>query len=707
MRLIDWLLVIIPIAFVLGVAVYTRRFVKSVADFLAAGRCAGRYLLANARGESDSGLANTMSKFEMILVSGFVLNFWEKVSIPALLLVGITGFVVYRFRETRALTLAQFFEMRYSRRFRLFMGALAFVSGILNYGIFPAVSARFFIYFLGLPLHVQVFGLTMPTFALIMAAYLACTVFMITIGGQVTLMVTDCIEGLLSHAIYIAIVIAVFFVVSWSQIVDVMGNMPAGYSHIDPFDAGEVEDFNIWYVAMALIITIYTTMALQNKQGFNSAARTPHESRMGNVLGYWRTYARLLMILVLGICAVTYLQHPDFAQPAKQINAEIGQIHDHYLQRQMTVPIALSHLLPVGIKGLFCAMMIMGLLAGDSGHMHSWGSILIQDVIAPLRKKPMTQAQHMWALRLAVLGVAVFAFVFSMLFQQTQYIALWWAVTAGVFTGGAGAAIIGGLYWRKGTTGAAWAATITGSTLSLVGILLTNGTVWRWVSDHVAFGVAPPARFWLNGQQVAMLAACSAVAVYVIVSLLTRRAHFDLDRLLHRNEHARADEHADHAVAVRAPTTLRDRFRLKNILGFDENFTFTDKLVSGGIFWWSMLLLAVNLIVTALNLFVHDWPVAWWAHYWMIAGIAVPLIIAVATLVWFGIGGTKDMLDFFHALRTMKRDVHDDGRVHAPAGAPTMTTAAAPQPIVPAVQPTPEGDAALKTGAAVGAPPVG
>ena len=66
----------------LAFAVYTRRFVKSVADFLAAGRCAGRYLLANARGESDSGLANTMSKFEMILVSGFVLNFWEKVSGP-------------------------------------------------------------------------------------------------------------------------------------------------------------------------------------------------------------------------------------------------------------------------------------------------------------------------------------------------------------------------------------------------------------------------------------------------------------------------------------------------------------------------------------------------------------------------------------------------------------------------------------------------
>ena len=102
MQAIDWVLVAATLALVLAFALYTRRFVKSVADFLAGGRCAGRYLLANARGESDSGLANTMSKFEMVLVAGFVLNFWEKVQVPVLLLVAVSGFVVYRYRETRA-----------------------------------------------------------------------------------------------------------------------------------------------------------------------------------------------------------------------------------------------------------------------------------------------------------------------------------------------------------------------------------------------------------------------------------------------------------------------------------------------------------------------------------------------------------------------------------------------------------------------------
>src|SRR5436190_2670078 len=166
MQPIDWLLLLIPLLLILAVALYTRRFVRSVADFLAGGRCAGRYLIANAFGESAAGVANTMSKFEIVMVSGFCVTFFNVFQTPILLLVAVSGFVVYRYRETRALTLAQFFEMRYSRRFRLFMGMLAFLAGILNYGIFPAVSSRFFVYFLGLPQTVSLGGFFVPTMAL-------------------------------------------------------------------------------------------------------------------------------------------------------------------------------------------------------------------------------------------------------------------------------------------------------------------------------------------------------------------------------------------------------------------------------------------------------------------------------------------------------------------------------------------------------------
>src|SRR5437870_1950035 len=276
MQTVDWILVILPLVVVLGFALYTKRFVKSVADFLSGGRCAGRYLLANARGESDSGLSNTSAMFEKILISGFVLSFWDKLFYPIILLFGIAGFVIYRFRETRAMTLGQFLEMRYSRPFRLFMGMLAFVSGVLNYGVFPGISARFFIYFLDLPQTVHLGAVTVSTFALIMFAYLAFAVFMVVVGGQASTMIADCLEGIFSHLVYIILAIVVFYIVSWGQIVDVMKSSPPGFSRINPFDASKVADFNVWFVLMTVFIRIYSTMAMQNKQGFSSAAKSAH-----------------------------------------------------------------------------------------------------------------------------------------------------------------------------------------------------------------------------------------------------------------------------------------------------------------------------------------------------------------------------------------------------------------------------------------------
>ena len=46
MHWIDWLIVIIPVALVLGIAIYAKKYVRGVVDFLAAGRAAGRYVIS-------------------------------------------------------------------------------------------------------------------------------------------------------------------------------------------------------------------------------------------------------------------------------------------------------------------------------------------------------------------------------------------------------------------------------------------------------------------------------------------------------------------------------------------------------------------------------------------------------------------------------------------------------------------------------------
>jgi len=195
MNWIDWIIVGLMLALVAGIAIYTQRFVKGVADFLAAGRVAGRYVVAVSSGEAAMGLISMVAIWEMYYKSGFAVEFWQRLSIPIGLVLMVTGYCIYRYRETRALTMGQMLEIRYSRRFRIFAGCLSALSGIINYGLFPAVGARFIVYFCGLPQQLSFLGMQWPTFAVIMAVFLAAAAVIAMMGGQITVMTTDCVMG--------------------------------------------------------------------------------------------------------------------------------------------------------------------------------------------------------------------------------------------------------------------------------------------------------------------------------------------------------------------------------------------------------------------------------------------------------------------------------------------------------------------------------
>ena len=147
MTWIDWLLVLIPILIVVFIGFKAQRYVKGVSDFLTGGRVAGRYVLTVSQGEVSLGLISLVAMYEIYYQSGFAYSFWAGITGPIGMIMALTGYAVYRYRETRAMTMGQFLEMRYSRRFRVFSAILQSVSGIINYGVFPAVGARFLVYF--------------------------------------------------------------------------------------------------------------------------------------------------------------------------------------------------------------------------------------------------------------------------------------------------------------------------------------------------------------------------------------------------------------------------------------------------------------------------------------------------------------------------------------------------------------------------------
>jgi SSS family solute:Na+ symporter len=107
MHWIDWSIIVLAIAIPLYIGYRTKAYVKGVSDFLSSGRVAGRYVLAVSSGEAAMGLISLVAMFEQYYQSGFAYSFWEQVASPIMLVLGLTGYCIYRFRETRAMTLGQ------------------------------------------------------------------------------------------------------------------------------------------------------------------------------------------------------------------------------------------------------------------------------------------------------------------------------------------------------------------------------------------------------------------------------------------------------------------------------------------------------------------------------------------------------------------------------------------------------------------------
>ena len=673
---VDIAIVVTLLSGVLGLAVYTRRYARSVADFLSANRCAGRYLLTIADGIAGLGAVSIVASWEKFYQGGFAALHWGAMLAPLGLILTMSGFVVYRYRQTRAMTIAQFLEMRYSRRFRVFAGFLCFVSGVLNYGIFPAVTGRFLIYFLDLPIVSTALpgGLELNwTLGLVMAINLGIALLITLNGGQIAVMVSDFLQGQLANVCFIALLVVLVLLIPWGEMTATLVTAPPGQSKINPFDQGQLPDFSPWFFLILAVLGIYGYRAWQGSQAYNASATSPHEAKMASVLGGFRNLVTYLLIPFAAIAAWVLLNGDVRPEEAAAARATLDQLTDsgqEQLAHQLTTTIALKQMLPVGVLGLLTSVMIMAAVSTDSTYLHSWGSIFIQDVVSPIRqargKARLSPEAHLKWLKRSVVGIAVFGWLFSMVFPVQEYILMYFQATGAIFLGGAGAVIIGGLYWRRGTTAAAWAAMCVGSVLAVLGILTIN-LIWptylpRLQAAYPDLGWLKnlPADFWFNGMEWSFGVAVVCLSSYVLISLLSPQGQVDFDKLFHRGRYA---VEAKEGEPDYVPKVVGAVPRWQRTLGITEEFTVGDKLIyffKYALFAWTFGVGFIGITLAYLlgGMRTNEAWISWWTLH-----ISLIAVLGGIATVWFLIGGFKDLFALFRRLHSLSRDEQDDGTV--------------------------------------------
>jgi SSS family solute:Na+ symporter len=686
LHLVDWLIVFVALVGMFYSVSFSSGLMKSVTDFLSAGRTAGRYLISVSSGVAGLGAISVVMFLEMGYIAGFSLAWWGLSQGIIILMLTMSGWVIYRFRSTRCLTLAQFFEKRYSRKFRIFTGIVAFTAGIINFGIFPAVGAQFFISYCGLP--ESVIGI--PVFPLVMIILLSISLYFVYTGGQIAVIIADFFQGIFATLVLIAVVLYLFFSVGWDQVSHSLEQTPLklakeeitqlqndktymklsdqekeerknqidekyeNSSRINPFKTSNVEDFNFWYFLIGIIGIMYGTMGWQGSQAYNSSAKSAHEAKMGSVLAGFRGLPQGLFFLLVPVLIYVFMNHADYASVAASAELSLQDLETDTLRSQMRGPIVLSTVLPTGLLGAFAALMLAAFISTHDTYLHSWATILVQDVIMPFREKPFDKETHLKVLRYAILGVAVFIFFFSLLFQQNQAIALFFAITAAIFAGGSGAVIIGGLYWDRGTSKAAWAAIIIGALISVSGVLVKQISV-EWLNDTSSYVQLKNILAFIsniNGQEYWGISMGASAFAYVVVSVLDNSEPFNMDKLLNRGQYAIEGE----KKIINENTELGWKIFL-----ISEEFTKGDKLIYILNYVWTGIWTLVFIVGTIYNLSNEVSDANWmlfWRNY-----IYIFIVISLVIIVWFTVGGFHDLKIMMDKLKTEKRDHHDDGWV--------------------------------------------
>ncbi len=168
------------------------------------------------------------------------------------------------------------------------------------------------------------------------------------------------------------------------------------------------------------------------------------------------------------------------------------------------MPTYLAMLLPVGLLGLLVAAMLAAEMSTDSSYLLTWGSVLYNDIIMPLRKQPLTEKAGLLLNRVIILCIGVFLLVYGLWYRLPVKAWDYLSITANIYLSSVSVLLVACCYWKRAnSTGALFA--ILGGALSPIIFLLTG------LEEHVE--IAGLASFTL------------AITGMLIGSLLSTRFH--------------------------------------------------------------------------------------------------------------------------------------------------------------------------------------
>ncbi|MDB4947814.1 MAG: sodium solute transporter superfamily [Gemmatimonadetes bacterium] len=518
LRPIDYVILGLYFAFVLGIGFALRRHTRSSTDFFLSGRSipawvAGlAFLSANLGAQEVIGMAASGAKYG-IATSHF---YWVG-AIPAMVFVGV--FMMPFYYGSRARSVPEYLKLRFDEKTR---GLNA-----VTFACMTVVSSGISMYAMGLLLGVLLgwdFSFSVLVSACIVLAY-------IFLGGLTSAIYNEVLQFFLIVAGFVPLVyLGMQDVGGWHGLTTRLavaatkaGYAPGAYTHswrhmgaaadnpmgVEWFGLamglGFVLSFGYWTTDF---LVVQRAMAADS---MSAARRTPLIAAFPKML----FPALVILPGMIALALTTRSGATGFTLPAKP---------DGSLNYDLTIPLMLGHYFPPGLLGLGLTALMASFMSGMAGNVTAFNTVWTYDIYQAYIRKGASDEHYLWMGRMST----VFGIVLSVAtaYATTQFnnimdmLQLVFAfVNAPLF-----ATFLLGMFWRRTTGHGAFTGLLTGTLAAAVhhGLTLPRGSgvgiKGGWLG-HVAttYPSEMAQNFWT-----AIWAWTACFVVTIAVSLVTK-----------------------------------------------------------------------------------------------------------------------------------------------------------------------------------------
>jgi SSS family solute:Na+ symporter len=508
LTLIDWLIMLVYFAFVLGIGFALKRYMRTSNDFFLAGRsipawvCGLAFISANLGAQEVIGMGASGAKYGIITS-----HFYWIGAIPAMVFVGI--FMMPFYYGSKARSVPEYLRMRFDEKTRAvnafsFAIMTVFSSGISMYAM--ALLIQTLGLFHGIIPDQYIFHVSIVLSALIVLGY-------IFLGGLTSAIYNEVLQFFL--------IVAGFAPLVWIGLRNVGGwqgikrTLPATMTHSWRGMAhASTNSLGVEWVGLAMglgfvlsfgywctdFLVIQRAMAADSEV---SARRVPL------IAAIPKMFFPFLVILP-GLIAVSVTSHMaeagsganvatyatsganghalplDEAHPHGIIPTKVDPITGQAMfnsdgtpvyNYDLAIPVMLLHFFPTGILGLGLTALLASFMSGMAGNVTAFNTVWTYDIYQAYINKRATDAHYLWMGRMATIGgiilsigAAYAATSFNNIMDALQLI--FSLVNAPLF-----ATFLLGMFWKRTTGHGAFTGLLAGTCAALAhhGLTIPSG----------------------------------------------------------------------------------------------------------------------------------------------------------------------------------------------------------------------------------------